>query len=131
MISLKAYWMGRDIEFPPTLKMQSNANDLLERVEDFFYDLGIELHDEDVSSGYRPDKYNTAAGGSRNSCHLDGSALDVKDPKGLRLKKLLEKGEPALKTLLAKHGLYMEHYSRTKTWLHFQTRATINRIFMP
>lgn len=131
MISLEAYLMGRDKEFPPTPEMLAGANDLLERVDAFFYDLGIELNDDDVSSGYRPGRYNTAAGGSLNSCHLKCVALDVKDPRRERLKVLLSRGEEELKKLLAKHGLYMEHYTKTKTWLHFQTRATRYRIFMP
>lgn len=129
MIGLPAYFMGRDKEFPPTAEMMADANDLLERVDAFFHEVGIELEDDDVSSGYRPDRYNAKY--SHRSGHLTCVALDVKDLHQLRIRKLLAKGEPALKSLLAKHGLYMEHYTKTPKWIHLQTRPTVNRIFMP
>lgn len=126
--------MGREKAYPPTPEMEAGANDLLERVEALFYDLGIELHDSDVSSGYRPDKYNKAAGGSPNSCHLKCVAIDLEETYKREL------SSKVTEDLLVKHGLYMEHPDHTmKTkadgsrvwWLHLQTRATRRRIFLP
>lgn len=118
--------MGRDKEYPPSPEMLTGANTLLNKVESLFYDLGIELTDDDLSSGYRPGKYNVEAGGSPTSSHLKCVALDIKD-KGQKLAKLLT----SRVDLLEKHGLYMEDPSRTKTWVHLQTRPTRKRIFLP
>jgi len=138
MIGLSAYLMGRDKEFPPTPEMLEGANDLLERVDALFYDLRSELNDfdddDDVSSGYRPGRYNTMAGGSLNSSHLKCVAIDLKETEKREISsEITEK-------LLKKHGLYMEHPSHTSKknskgvmvyWCHLQTRATRNRIFIP
>ena len=125
-ISLEAYLMGRDKEYPPTAEMLSGANTLLLRVEALFYDLGIELTDEDLSSGYRPGKYNKAAGGSPRSAHLHCVALDLKD----RTRKFRD-AILAAPHLLEKHGLYLEDPKHTPTWIHLQTRPTRKRIFIP
>lgn len=126
MIGLKAYLMGRDTLYPPTPDMLADANMLLLKVEGLFYDLGINLDDDDLSSGYRPGHYNTAAGGSPNSSHLKCMALDIKDVGHKLIKKIL-----AAPHLLEKWDLYMEHPSKTPTWLHLQTRPTKKRIFLP
>lgn len=136
MISRDAYFMGRDKEFPPTPQMESDANTLLLRVEDLCYDLGIELHDEDVGSGYRPGRYNIEAGGSPKSAHLLCLAIDL-DDDDMRLQKAIL----AAPHLLEKHGLYMEDPAYTvevnivtgkkERWVHLQTRATRKRIFLP
>lgn len=118
--------MGRDSEYPPSPEMLSNANSLLNRVEGLCYDLGIVLKEEDLSSGYRPGKYNKAAGGSARSTHLTCQALDLKDPLKKITNKILEAPH-----LLEKWGIYMEDPSYTKTWVHLQTRPTKNRIFKP
>ncbi len=126
MISLEAYLMGREKEFPPSPDMLLGANSLLQRVESLFYDLGIELTDKDLSSGYRPGHYNTKVGGSPNSAHLHCVAIDLKDPNKNLANKIL-----ANPHLLDKHGLYLEDPYYTKTWIHLQTRKTRNRVFKP
>lgn len=139
MISLEAYMMQRDKEFPPTDEMRSDANTLLNRVDNFLYDIGIDdLTDDDCSSGYRPGKYNTAAGGSPNSSHLKCVAIDLsKRVREAVLNKFPKWKEPSssdrkkLEEALAKAGLYMEHPDHTPRWLHLQTRVTRNRIFIP
>ena len=138
MISLKAYLMNRDAEFPPTSEMLAGANDLLERVDSFFHDLGIELEDEDVSSGYRPGRYNKAAGGSPKSSHLNCVALDLKKPIREALidhfpkwKEATSEDRRKLVKLLDKHKLYLEHLDSTPSWIHLQTRPTKYPIFYP
>lgn len=125
-MSLKGYMMDRDTQYPPTPEMLAGANDLLQRVDNLFYDLGIELTDDDISSGYRPGKYNAAAGGSLNSAHLKCVAIDLKDVAKKFLAKIL-----AAPHLLEVHGLYMEDPKYTPTWIHLQTRPTRKRIFIP
>lgn len=138
MISLQAYLMGREVEFPPTAEMLAGANSLLQKVESFLYDLGIDHDDEDVSSGYRPGYYNTIAGGSDNSCHLKCVAVDLnKKTRNAVLSKFPEWNTPRtqdrkkLEELLETHGLYLENPFHTKSWMHLQTRKTRNRIFIP
>lgn len=128
MFSLQGYMMGRDKEYPPTPDMLAGGNNLLNKVEAFLYDCGVDATDEDISSGYRPGHFNEAAGGSPNSAHKLMLAIDLK--KRVR-DAVLILGLDRVKELLEKHGLYMEHPKRTLTWLHLQTRATRNRIFIP
>lgn len=139
MISLEAYMMGRDKEFPPTAEMKSDANTLLNHVDSFLYDLGIDdLTDDDCSSGYRPGKYNVAAGGSPNSSHLKCVAIDLSKRvrelvlnKFPKWKEIGSEDRKKLEKLLDTHGLYMEHPDHTPSWMHLQTRITRNRIFIP
>lgn len=133
-ISLDDYLMGRDKEYPPTQEMLDDANTLLLRVEALFYELGIEIKKEDLSSGYRPGKYNVAAGGSKNSCHLKCVAIDLGESEKRELTSKMTED------LLKKHDLYMEaplstikvkENGKKVYWLHLQTRATRRRIFFP
>lgn len=118
--------MGRDKEYPTTPEMDASGNDLLNKVEAFLYDCGVDATDDDISSGYRPGKYN--AGYAPGSCHVKMMAVDLK--KRVRDAILrLSRGE--IKIALERHGLYMEDPEHTPTWLHLQTRATRNRIFIP
>lgn len=79
-----------------------------------------------ITSGYRPGRYNTAAGGARNSAHLTCEAVDIADADGSLKKYLLKNLD-----LLEKAGLWMEHPDRTPSWCHLQTRAVKNRVFNP
>lgn len=126
MISQKAYLMGRDEEYLLTIEFSVNRNDLLKRVNDLSDELKLDLNDDDISSGWRPGKYNKLAGGSKNSCHLICMAIDIKDEDGI-LAGILVKNIH----LLEKYGLYMENPYYTKGWVHLQTRPTHNRIFIP
>ena len=77
-----------------------------------------------INCGYRCPKHNAEVGGAKNSTHLLGEATDIRDIDG-SLKKWLTV------ELLEKFDLYMESPMVTKTWVHLQTRPTINRIFKP
>lgn len=126
MLTLGGYLMRREEDYPPTPEMLADANLLLLKVEGLFYDLGIELYDTGISSGYRPGIFNEAAGGTKNSAHLLCMAIDIKDASKKITKKILEAPH-----LLEKWGLYMEDPSRTPNWVHLQTRPTRKRIFLP
>lgn len=121
MISRKEVLMGRDTEYPLEAEVEKNLEKLLKAVN-----LLRELYAKpmNVSSGYRPGKYNTAAGGAKNSSHLTCEAVDFKDADGL-IKKF------CTVEVLEKCGLYMEHPDNTPTWCHVQIRPTKNRIFKP
>jgi hypothetical protein len=62
------------------------------------------------------------------SRHLYGKAVDIADPKQ-ELQKWCKDNEK----LLAEIGLWMEDFSATKTWVHFQTEPPKSgkRWFMP
>lgn len=120
-ISRKEVLMDREIEYPLTKDLESNLDTLLIAVNKLRDLYGKPMY---VSSGYRPGRYNTAAGGAKNSSHVTCQAVDFKD------------ADKALKTwitpeILEKCGLYMEHPDNTPTWLHVQVRSTKNRIFRP
>lgn len=113
--------MGRDAEFPLSEELESNLSKLLAAVNQLRELYGKPMI---VSSGYRPGRFNAAAGGAKNSSHLSCEAVDFKDADG------------ALKAfctpeILVKCGLYMEDPESTPTWCHLQIRPTKNRIFKP
>ena len=113
--------MGRDAEYPLSQDLDNNLSKLLIAVNKLRTLYGKPMI---VSSGYRPGKYNVAAGGAKGSSHLSCEAVDFKD------------ADKALKTwitvdILEECGLYMEHPDHTPTWLHVQIRPTQNRIFKP
>ena len=62
------------------------------------------------------------------SKHLEGLAVDISDPK-----QELQKWCLANTALLESVGLWMEDFSATKNWCHFQIRAprSGNRFFKP
>lgn len=77
-----------------------------------------------VTSGYRSPAHNAKIGGSKKSSHMSGMAIDLADKNGKIKAQITEK-------MLEEAGLYMEHPSYTKTWIHLQTRPTSRRIFYP
>jgi uncharacterized protein YcbK (DUF882 family) len=123
LISRDEILMGRDKEYPLTLEMSKNLDKLLAAVNVVRAQYGKPMT---VSSGYRPGKYNTAAGGAKNSSHMTCEAVDFKDPKGELTRYILQNLD-----LLERAGLYMESPSRTQGWVHLQTRKTHNRVFLP
>ena len=123
MINLETYLMGRDKMYPLDGVKLGNAIKLLEKVSALFSELNEVPH---LTSGYRPGHWNKAAGGSERSAHLSCEAIDLADT--------FNKIKPRITVeLLEKHDLYMEDPSKTKTWIHLQTRKTRSgrRIFLP
>lgn len=120
-LSLQDYVKG---EKPPE-GVIDNALDLLGRVEGLLLDLGWD-GDVVITSGYRSPVKNKAVGGKPKSWHMQGRAVDLRDASG-ELYNLIE----ARAALLAKHGLWMEQY--TRGWVHLDTgirRARPIRIFL-
>lgn len=123
----EAYLMGRDAEFPTTEEMEVNLARLIYRVNALILVLPVQVRAFlELSSGYRPGKYNTAAGGSLRSAHLSCEAVDLRDTDQKVSTYLASKPD-----LLTKFNLYMELPAKTPTWVHLDTRARTNRIFTP
>lgn len=129
VISLPAFWKGRDIQYSSELsdEITRNATDLIVRVNSLLYYLDVKS--ATVSSGWRPKVVNENIGGAPNSLHLTGKAIDILDPANKLSKKLLE--APGL---LKDHGLWMEDKAHTRTWVHLDTGERPERevrIFKP
>lgn len=123
MISKGEILMGRQVEYPLTPELEANLQKLLVAVNKLRALYGKPMT---VSSGYRPGKYNTAAGGAKNSSHLTCQAVDFKDADG-KLKAWITVD------ILTQCGLWQEAPDRTPTWLHVQVRPIPSgrRIFNP
>lgn len=128
-ITLDAYFMGRREQYPKdfTQDIQQNAIELLRRVNGLLAELGI--NKVKISSGWRPPKLNKDFGGAKNSSHLFGMAVDIKDPNNQQLAKQIL----ANKNLLEKYDLYLENPKYTSVWVHLQSRRVPsgNRVFTP
>lgn len=121
MISRDELLMGRDAEFPLTDELEANLQRLLTAVNKLRTLYAKPMF---VSSGYRPDHYNTDAGGAPDSPHRFCEAVDLHDR------------DNAIKNwitveILEQCGLYQESPESTPTWCHVQVRPTLNRVFVP
>lgn len=123
MILPKEYLMGRDKEYPIDLDKALSMADLLIRVNLVLHILKIQT---EVSSGYRPGKYNVKAKGATKSGHALCTEVDIKDPLGKNATLLL-----ANIKLLEEYGLYLEDPKYTKGWCHIGTKPRKNRVFIP
>lgn len=101
-----------------------NARLLLSRVNPLLRELGV--LPVTVSSGFRTQAANQAAGGSLQSGHLSGKAVDIADPTGDLDKLVVTKQD-----LLHKYDLYLEHPDRTAGWTHLDIKPRTVRIFKP
>ena len=121
MITLQRY-LTSDGKYPDreqspelVLEFRVNAGKLIEAVNNLLRDLKI--NDVVISSGFRTQEANKAAGGSKFSAHCSCEAVDIVD-KDKKLYNNLLVSIP----LLSKYGLYMEHGDHTATWAHLQIR---------
>jgi hypothetical protein len=110
-IDLKAYTYGWAI--PP--EHITNAVALLKQVAALETELKMEFRQ---TSGYRSKEHNLAVGGSPNSAHCTGQAIDVADADGIIKSKLCADKF----ALLAKYDIYIEDRSVTTTWCHITSR---------
>lgn len=115
--------MGRDKDAPLSPEQKANLDRLVVAVNIIRQAYGKPLR---ISSGYRPAVYNLKAGGAKRSAHLTCEAVDFVDVDGALATWCVKNIQ-----LLEKAGLYMENHMYTPGWVHLQTRATINRIFVP
>lgn len=125
MISRDEILMGRDKEYPLTPQLEKNLTHLLDVLNQVRAKYGKPMI---VTSGYRPGKYNKAAGGAKASAHLSCEACDFADPTGALAKWCLE-NLPLLKSL----GLRMESPASTRGWIHLDSRYKpgTNVVFIP
>jgi hypothetical protein len=123
MISRAEVLMGREVEYPLTPVLEKNLTVLLKALNIVRLAYGKPLY---VTSGYRPGKYNKAAGGALTSSHLTCEACDFEDRKRDFTKWCLLNIK-----VLENAGLYMESPLDASTWVHLQTRApkSGNRVF--
>jgi hypothetical protein len=133
MITLAAYWMGRDTQYKADLtdEIMANATALLPKVNkllDFADDDGIDVGP--VASGWRPPAVNA---GTKNAApkskHMTGHAVDLRDDKYQSFARWCTKNID----LLVECGLWMEHPGWTPTWVHLQDLppGSGKRIFIP
>lgn len=115
--------MGRDTEYPLSEQLELNLARLLVAANIVQTQWGQKLV---VSSGYRPGKYNTMAGGASKSAHLVCMAVDFFDKSGQLDKFLMANPE-----ILEEAGLWMEHPDATPGWCHVDLKPRGNRIFRP
>jgi hypothetical protein len=115
----------RSDAYPPTQEVLANLDLLVRRVNRALRNYPEQVF---VSSGYRPSIYNKNAGGSPNSSHLVGEAVDLRDKDG-KLKAFFKLNS----TMLEIADLYMEHPDYTPTWIHLTIRRPKSgaRIFRP
>lgn len=139
MITIDEYWMGRNRTYAEylTAEIERNAGETVARVNALLAamsqdGLNREINPEtgsQVSSGWRPPAVNaTTRGAARRSKHMTGLACDLYDPEGTLDEWCLD--HPAR---LAEIGLWQEHPSATKGWLHVQTvpPKSGKRVFYP
>lgn len=115
--------MGRHREYPLTDTLLNNLGTLICALNKVRVAYGKPMI---VSSGYRPGKYNKAAGGAQNSCHLTLEACDFADSDRSLTNFLLSNQK-----VLRDAGLRMEDPGSATTWVHLQTRMTNELIFKP
>ena len=132
MITLQRY-LTSDGKYPDreqspelVLEFRVNAGKLIEAINNLLRDLKI--NDVVISSGFRTQEANKAAGGSKFSAHCSCEAIDIVD-KDKKLYNNLLVSIP----LLSKYGLYMEHGDYCPGWVHLTIRRpkSGNRVFIP
>jgi hypothetical protein len=118
--------MGREEEYPLTIAQAINMASLLASVNFLRAVYGKPLK---VNSGYRPGKYNKAAGGAAKSPHLMCQAIDLDDDKD----RTFASWCLSHLDLLTELGLYMEDPAYTDGWVHLQILRPVsgNRVFVP
>lgn len=123
MITRAEILMGRDAEYPLTPQLEFNLGQLFHAINQV-----RKLYNKpmSVSSGYRPGKYNTAAGGAQNSAHMTCEAIDISDPKGE-----LDAWCMANQAKLEEYGLWLEEPTHTPGWCHLDIRPRNVRVFKP
>ena len=127
MLIATDYFMGRDRAYPQHLtdEIRTNAAELLGRVNLL---LTWALRDNvrpaldartvsHVASGWRPPEINNAtANAAKQSRHLTGEAIDLRDNANRDLARWCLKNIDALEEI----GLWMEDPQWTPSWVHLQ-----------
>lgn len=133
MIQLTDYFKQHADSSEITDQVRKNASVLIAKVSTLLSLIPIEK--PIITSGFRPVSYNKSIGGSPNSAHCWGLAIDLLDSD----KKI---GEWCVTNVayLVQEGLYMESLAYThkshipeQRWVHLSTRRpkSGNTIFLP
>lgn len=125
VLTTSTYLMSRNIEYPLSKEQEANMALLLSRVNDLIKDLPDVIKPRGITSGYRPGRFNEAAGGAPKSGHLVCKAVDLVDPVNA-IDDYLDKHPE----LLVKHKLWREDPARTKGWCHLDTTARPKHTFL-
>lgn len=129
IVTLEAYWKGRDVTFAKELSQEviDNAIALLRRVNALLN--AMHVANVTVSSGWRPKEVNDMYGGAPKSYHILGQAIDIADHDKRLARELQERS-----WLLKEYDLWMEDPKFTHTWVHLDTGIRPERdvrIFKP
>lgn len=132
MITLEAYYMGRDKAYPGELTdaLRSNAQATVEKANKliYLYCDSTGNCEPGVRSGWRPPEVNAVVpGAASHSRHMTCEAIDLSD-NSHKLKDWCSKNLDVLEEL----DLWMEAPECTPTWLHVQTKppASGHRVFI-
>lgn len=117
ILTESVYLMDRHIEYPLDAQQTTNMAVLVLRVNSLLADVPEAARPRGITSGYRPGRFNVAAGGAPKSAHLTCQAVDLADPKN-ELDKYLD----AHPELLELHDLWRETPKATPGWCHIQSR---------
>lgn len=123
MITREEILMGRQRDYPLSLELERNLDDLHAALNAFRAIYGKPML---VTSGYRPGHYNDYAGGSKSSAHLVCLACDFADVSGELDAFCMENQD-----ILEACGLYLEHPDATPGWCHLDMKERKNRVFRP
>lgn len=124
-VSFEDLLMRRHVEYPLTEAMAVNMARLWFRVNTLTSKYPATLPPNPVSSGYRPGRWNVAAGGAPASPHPTCEAVDVLDA-GNGLDQWLDKNPQAL----VDANLWREDPAATNGWVHLDLRPRRNRTFL-
>ena len=130
MISLQAYWKGRDRQYAGELtdEIRSNAEETLAKANALLERAGMDRINT-VNSGWRPRSVNDAtANAGTHSKHLTAEAVDIPDPDRTLARWCCD-NQDALQDI----GLWMEDPRWTPTWVHVQVvpPGSGKRIYVP
>ena len=119
MITLDAYWKGRDKEYADELtdQIRANAQVTVDRVNELLARAGrSDIHAP--TSGWRPVAVNDATSNSAaRSKHLSAEAADLPDADRTLATWCVDNLD-----VLRELGLWMEDPRWTPTWTHVQTQ---------
>lgn len=120
-VALDSYWQGRNTAFVDewSAEIRHNAHDLMSRVNLLLAELNVVS--AKVVSGWRPREINQRIGGSPQSYHITGKAVDLRDNSNQDFAKLIIDN----KHLLHKYQLWLENPQFTRgqhsNWIHLDT----------
>ena len=117
MITLEAYWKGRDTEYADELtdEIRANAEVTVAKANELLARAGrSDIHT--VNSGWRPATVNEAtANAGTHSRHLTGQAVDLPDRDRTLATWCADNLDIAREI-----GLWFEDFRWTPTWVHCQ-----------